>query len=44
VLDRREKAVGMIEAKPEHWGQKITTAEEQSGGYATAKLKWIKNS
>ncbi len=37
------KAVGVIEAKPEDWGQKITTVEEQSGGYAAAKLKWINN-
>jgi type I restriction enzyme R subunit len=38
------KAVGVIEAKPEDWGHKITTVEEQSGGYAAAKLKWVKNS
>ncbi|HRK98440.1 MAG TPA: type I restriction-modification enzyme R subunit C-terminal domain-containing protein [Alphaproteobacteria bacterium] len=38
-----QKAVGVIEAKPEDWGYKITTVEEQSGGYATAKLKWVKN-
>jgi type I restriction enzyme R subunit len=37
-------AVGVIEAKPEDWGHKITTVEEQSGGYAAAKLKWVKNS
>ncbi len=37
------KAVGVIEAKPEDWGQKITTVEEQSGGYAAAKLKWVNN-
>ena len=41
-VDRR--AVGVIEAKPEDWGYKITTVEEQSGGYAAAKLKWVKNS
>jgi type I restriction enzyme R subunit len=40
-VDRR--AVGVIEAKPEDWGQKITTVEEQSGGYAAAKLKWVSN-
>ena len=33
----------MIEAKPEDWGHKITTVEEQSGTYAAAKLKWVKN-
>lgn len=38
------KAVGVLEAKPEEWGQKLTTVEEQSGGYASAQLKWISNS
>jgi type I restriction enzyme R subunit len=38
-----KKAVGVIEAKPEDWGHKITTVEEQSAGYAAAKLKWISN-
>lgn len=38
-----QKAVGVIEAKPEDWGHKITTVEEQSTGYATAKLKWVNN-
>ncbi len=28
-------AVGVLEAKPEEWGQKLTTVEEQSGGYAS---------
>lgn len=37
------KACGVIEAKPQDWGQKITTVEEQSGGYAAAKLKWVNN-
>lgn len=37
-------AVGIVEAKPEEWGQKITTVEEQSSGYASAKLNWINNS
>lgn len=41
-MDRR--AVGVIEAKPSDWGHKITTVEEQSGGYAAAKLKWVSNS
>jgi type I restriction enzyme R subunit len=40
-LDR--KAVGIIEAKPEDWGHKITTVEEQSASYAAAQLKWVKN-
>ncbi|WLB24975.1 type I restriction-modification enzyme R subunit C-terminal domain-containing protein [Bradyrhizobium japonicum] len=41
-VDRR--AVGVIEAKPTDWGHKITTVEEQSAGYAAAKLKWVNNS
>ena len=36
-----KKPVSVVEAKPEHWGQKITTVEEQSAGYASAKLKWV---
>jgi type I restriction enzyme R subunit len=36
--------VGVIEAKPEDWGQKLTTVEEQSGGYAAANLKWVASS
>jgi type I restriction enzyme, R subunit len=36
------KAVGVIEAKPDSWGHKITTVEEQSTGYADAQLKWVK--
>lgn len=36
-------AVGVIEAKPESWGQKLTTVEEQSTGYAVADLKWVSN-
>ena len=44
VLFIDKKPIGVIEAKPESWGQKITTVEEQSGGYAGAKLKWVNNS
>jgi len=40
-VDRR--AVGVIEAKPEDWGHKITVVEEQAGGYAAANLKWVNN-
>ncbi len=43
VLFVGKKAVGVIEAKPEDWGHKITTVEEQSGGYAASKLKWVNN-
>jgi type I restriction enzyme R subunit len=38
-----QKAVGIIEAKSDTWGQNITTVEDQSGGYAAAKLKWVNN-
>ncbi len=37
------KAVGVIEAKPEEWGHRITTVEEQAEGYASATLKWVNN-
>ena len=40
-VDRR--AVGVVEAKPDGWGAKLTTVEEQSEGYANAKLKWVSN-
>ena len=43
VLFIDKTPVGVIEAKPEDWGQKITTVEEQSAGYAAANLKWIKS-
>jgi type I restriction enzyme, R subunit len=41
LVDRR--AVGVIEAKPDEWGHKITTAEDQAKGYAAANLKWVSN-
>jgi len=40
-VDRR--AVGVIEAKPDDWGHKITRVEDQSASYAAAKLKWVNN-
>ena len=43
VLFIDKKPVGVIEAKPEERGHNITTVEEQSGSYAAAKLKWLKN-
>ena len=43
VLFVDKKPVGVVEAKPEDWGHKITAVEEQSGGYAAAKLKWVNN-
>ena len=44
VLFIDQKPVGVVEAKPEHWGHKLTTVEEQSERYASAKLKWVSNS
>ena len=43
VLFAGRKPVGVIEAKAEEWGQKITTVEDQSGAYAAAELKWVTN-
>lgn len=43
VLFVDKTPVGVIEAKPDDWGQKLTTVEDQSGGYAAAKLKWLNN-
>ncbi|MEX2523544.1 MAG: DEAD/DEAH box helicase family protein [Gammaproteobacteria bacterium] len=43
VLFVDRNPVGVIEAKPEEWGQKITTVEDQSQGYAGATLKWVNN-
>ncbi|CAI2717521.1 type I restriction endonuclease subunit R [Nitrospina watsonii] len=43
VLFVDRKAVGVIEAKKEELAQNITTVEEQSEDYASAKLKWVNN-
>lgn len=43
VLFVDKQAVGVIEAKKEELGQNLTTAEGQTRGYATAKLKWVNN-
>ena len=43
VLFIGKKPVGVVEAKPEGWGQNITTVEKQSADYASAKLKWVNN-
>jgi type I restriction enzyme R subunit len=43
VLFVDRQAVGVIEAKPQEMGHNITTVEEQSEGYASAKLKWVAN-
>ena len=42
VLFADRRPVGVIEAKPGAWGVRLTRVEEQSGGYAAAKLKWVK--
>ena len=44
VLFIDKKAVGVIEAKREEAGEKITAVEDQTEGYANAKLKWVNNS
>lgn len=41
LLFADRQPLGVIEAKPDSWGQKITTVETQSGGYAGAELKWV---
>jgi len=43
VLFVNNQACGVIEAKREDAAQNITIVEEQTLGYATAKLKWVKN-
>jgi len=43
VLFVDRQAVAVIEAKPDSWGVRLTSVEEQSEGYATAKLKWVSN-
>ena len=43
VLFADRQAVGVVEAKPDDWGVRLTTVEEQTEGYANAKLKWITN-
>ena len=43
ILFVDKKPIGVVEAKPENWGQRITTVEEQSGSYAAANLKWVNN-
>ena len=43
VLFLNKRPVGVIEAKPDHWGHNITVVETQSGDYAAAELKWFKD-
>ncbi|EKB06364.1 restriction endonuclease subunit R [Myroides marinus] len=44
VLFVNQKPVGIIEAKKEDEGHRLTVAEEQSKGYAEAQLKFFKSS
>ena len=43
VLFVDKKAVGVIEAKRESEGQRLTMHESQTEGYAAARLKWVNN-
>src|SRR3989338_2205444 len=43
VLFVDKKAVGVIEAKREEQGHKITEVESQTESYAAATLKWVNN-
>jgi len=43
VLFIDKKAVGVIEAKREEEGQRLTSHEPQTEGYAAARLKWVNN-
>ena len=43
VLFVQGKACGVIEAKRLEEGQRMTIHEEQSGSYASSRLKWVKN-
>ena len=43
VLFVGRKPAGAIEAKPDHRGHNITTVEEQSAAYTSARLKWVNN-
>ena len=44
VLFCDRQAVGVVEAKADAWGERITTVEAQSERYANAELKWLSNS
>jgi len=43
VLFVDKSPVGIIEAKKEEEGHRLTVVEEQSGEYATSKLKYLNN-
>ena len=43
VLFCDRRPVGVVEAKPDAWGERITTVEAQSERYANAELRWVAN-
>lgn len=43
ILFVDREALGVIEAKKEDEGHRLTVVEEQSKGYAESKLKWVAN-
>lgn len=43
VLFVDRQAIGIVEAKREEEGHRLTVVEEQSRGYANSKLKYLKN-
>ena len=43
VLFVDRQAVGVVEAKPDSYGARLTSVETQSTAYANAKLKWVAN-
>src|SRR5450432_2390160 len=43
ILFVDKKPVGIIEAKREEEGHRLSTHEDQTEGYATAKLKYVNN-
>ena len=43
VLFLNQQPIGVVEAKPEDFGHKLTNVEAQAEGYAAAKLKWFPN-
>lgn len=43
VLFVEKKPAGIIEAKKDEEGHRLTVVEEQSSGYATSKLKYLNN-
>lgn len=43
VLFIEGKPVGVIEAKKEDHGHNLTTVEDQTASYATARLKWVQS-